>query len=208
MKSMPLLFCFCAPIASGKSTVCARLETEVPNLQRWITTTTRVPRPGERDGVHYNFVSRENFEKRILAGDFVEYAEVSGNLYGTGKENISSAEAAGNDLLLDIDVQGAREFRKLYPESVRVIFLLPPSLAVLKERIKARGGDSEEHVQKRLEVTKKELKTLSAKGFADYTVVNDVLDSSVDIARAIILAERARRLDPEFVVRKFFESGS
>jgi len=177
---VPFLICFCGPSASGKSTICNRLmESELPVMLS-LSTTTRAPREGERDGVDYEFVIREEFEKKIKDNFFLEYAEYGGNLYGTGKSNITDARSRGVHLLLDIDVQGVEELRKQVPASVHVVFVSPPSIQVLEQRFRSRPGSDEESLKERMYIAKKELEILNSPGFSDFVLVNDNLELAVE----------------------------
>ncbi len=203
-----ILFLFCAPAASGKSTVCHLLLERDSHLKRSVSTTTRPPREGEVDGNDYNFVSVEEFNRRVKDGLFTEYAEFGGYLYGTEKKNIENAESGGFDLLLDLDVQGVEQVKKLYPEKVVTIFIFPPSFAVLEERLRSRGTDSVERQEQRLALAFKELEKLRSEGFADYLLINDQLEDSITEAQAIISAERQKfsRQTSEFMQDLFERS--
>src|SRR6202042_1568918 len=175
---------------SGKSTLVSMLRTLVEGLDFSISYTTRAPRGSETDGREYHFTTREEFERMIAAGDFLEWAEVFGNYYGTAVSALGHAKAAGKDLLLDIDVQGAVQVMKKMPEAVS-IFILPPSPEVLERRLRNRSEaenmTSEPVIQKRLAEARNELKQVWD---YKYALVNDVLDEAVAEMRAIVLAER------------------
>lgn len=193
-----ILFIISAPSGSGKSTLVSMLRTLVEGLDFSISYTTRAPRGSEEDGREYHFTTREQFERMIEAGDFLEWAEVFGNYYGTAVSALAHAKAAGKDLLLDIDVQGAVQVMKKLPEAVS-IFILPPSPQVLEMRLRNRS--EAEHVaaktvtletviQSRLAEARNELKRMRD---YKYALVNDVLDQAVTEMRAIVLCERGVR---------------
>jgi len=160
----------------------------VPGLRMSRSYTSRARREGETDGVDYNFVSRDAFEAQVAAGDFLEWADVFGNYYGTGRRDTESRLAAGEDLVLVIDVQGARQVRAARPETVAV-FMLPPSFAVLEERLRKRSSEPEAAMARRLATARQEVSAVDA---YDYVVVNDVLERCVGELAGIVMAERAK----------------
>ena len=182
------LFIISAPSGTGKTTLAERLVQVVPDLALSRSFTSRPPRAGELDGVDYNFISRERFESMIAGGEFLEYADVFGNLYGTSAATTEQALAHGQDLVLVIDVQGAQQVRSQTDGSVG-IFVLPPSFPVLEERLRGRSKDTEAQIQRRLAVARSEV---SAVNDYDYAVVNDDVESAVGRLRTIVEAERAR----------------
>jgi guanylate kinase len=185
------LLILAAVSGTGKSTIARRLLARRPNLRVSVSHTTRAPREGETDGVDYHFVSRETFEDMVAAGAFAEWAEYVGNLYGTARATIDGAKAAGLDLLFDIEVQGARQLKAVYPSSIGC-FLLPPSWAVLRDRLERRGTDSKEVVDRRLQRGRVELE--EAEKF-DHRVVNDVLEEAVtEVERLLVGATSGRSL--------------
>lgn len=184
-----LLFVVSAPSGTGKTTVAERLVEATPGLALSRSYTSRPKRRGERDGVDYNFISRDEFQAMVQRGEFLEWADVFGNLYGTGRRETERRLAAGADLVLVIDVQGARQVRRCAEGAVG-IFVLPPSFAVLEQRLRSRSQDSEAAIARRLETARQEV---SAVVEYDYVVVNDVLDRCVAELGAIVTAERARR---------------
>jgi len=198
-----LLFVVSAPSGTGKTTVVERLVQIVPDLALSRSYTSRVARAGESDGVDYNFITRPRFEQMIAADAFLEWADVFGNLYGTCAADADGALAAGRDLVLVIDVQGARQVRLRRSETVGV-FVLPPSFEVLERRLRGRSKDSEEAMQRRLDMARAEVAAFVE---YDYVVVNDRLDACVDRLRSIIMAERARlrsaRTSAERIVKTF-----
>ncbi len=190
------LFVISAPSGAGKTTVCERILQEVPGIAFSVSHTTRPPRTGEVHGKDYYFVSRDVFLDMVAHGDFLEWAEVHENYYGTSKKEVFTRLEAGQDVLLDIDVQGARQVKEKLPQAV-MIFILPPSLAVLEERLKKRGTEDPERLRLRLENAVKEIQ---AAGEYEFVVINDDLVQAVDDLKAII---RARRLRPQRVLPKW-----
>jgi guanylate kinase len=187
-ESRGQLFIVSAPSGTGKTTLVERLVKIVPGLCMSRSYTSRVARAGERHGVDYNFISRPRFEAMIGAGDFLEWADVFGNYYGTCAADTDALLAQGRDVVLVIDVQGARQVRGRGIETVG-IFVLPPSAAILEQRLRGRSKDSEAAIRTRLEVACREVHEFER---YEYVVVNDEIDTAVDRLRAIILAERAR----------------
>ena len=182
------LFIVSAPSGTGKTTLVERLVQNVPGLCMSRSYTSRTARAGERDGVDYNFVSRSRFEAMVRDGEFLEWADVFGNYYGTCASDTEGILAGGQDVVLVIDVQGARQVRTRGIETTG-IFVLPPSAAILEQRLRGRSKDSEEQIRVRLEVAAREVDEFAT---YEYVVVNDELDAAVDRLRAIVLAERAR----------------
>jgi guanylate kinase len=197
------LFIVSAPSGTGKTTLVERAVQCVPHLRISRSYTSRPARVGETDGVDYNFISTERFESMIRDGAFLEWADVFGSYYGTCAADTEAALAAGDDVVLVIDVQGARQVRSRGIETVS-IFVLPPSAAVLEQRLRGRSKDSEEQIQRRLQVARREVNEYAR---YDYVVVNDEVESAVDRLRAIIMAERARvapmRDEAERIIRTF-----
>ncbi len=183
-----LLFVVSAPSGTGKTTVVERLVERAIGLDRSRSYTSRPARQGERDGVDYNFLDRQAFEAMVERGEFLEWANVFGNLYGTGWGETDARLAKGADLVLVIDVQGARQVRRRLDGTVG-IFVLPPSFEVLERRLRGRSQDPEAAIAKRLETARREI---SAVVEYDYVVINDTLERCVDEIAAIIAAERAR----------------
>ena len=188
----PLLFCFCGPSGSGKSTICTQLANAISCLSLSISTTTRAPRGNEMEGIHYYFVSRNEFQKRIEDGEFLEHAEYSGNWYGTERGAVKLALEKGNDVLLDIDVQGVKQLKSIYGSRCIAIFVHPPSRAELMKRVKGRGTESSEVLDRRLQAADAEIAKLRDRNFSQYLLVNDRLEVSLLNAQAIIVAERLR----------------
>jgi guanylate kinase len=183
-----LLFIVSAPSGTGKTTLVERLVQQLPNLCMSRSYTSRPERPGERNGVDYNFITRARFEEMVREGAFLEWADVFGNCYGTAEEDTNALLAEGKDVMLVIDVQGARQVRSRGIETVG-IFVLPPSASVLEQRLRGRSKDSEEQIGKRLDMACREVDEFAS---YEYVVVNDELEAAVDRLRSIVLAERAR----------------
>jgi guanylate kinase len=187
-----ILFIISAPSGSGKSTLVNELRKYVPNLEFSVSYTTRAPRGSEQDGREYHFITRDQFEQMIREGAFLEHAEVFGHHYGTPKSVLDDAARRGNDLLLDIDVQGERQVKNKMPDGVS-IFVLPPSRAEQESRLRKRGSSehvSPEETQRRLAAAKKEIENYRN---YDYIVINDRLEPAVDELQAVVLGERAER---------------
>lgn len=188
-----ILYIISAPSGSGKSTLVNELRRLVPELEFSVSYTTRASRGSEKDGLEYHFVSRRQFEEMINRGEFLEYAEVFGNYYGTARRYLQEAAARGQDMLLDIDVQGAAQVKSRVKDAVS-IFVLPPSRRVLEHRLRNRslceGAASDEVIERRLLAAQKEIENSPT---YDYILVNDRLEESVDKLKAIVFSERARR---------------
>ncbi len=183
-----LLFIVSAPSGTGKTTLVERLAHLLPDLCLSRSYTSRRARSGEHDGVDYNFITRDRFEEMARENEFLEWADVFGNYYGTGAADTEAHLAAGRDVILVIDVQGARQVRSRGIETVG-IFVLPPSAVILEQRLRGRSKDSEEQIARRLSVARQEVDEFEQ---YEYVVVNDQVDAAVDRLRAIVLAERAR----------------
>src|SRR5687768_15376635 len=192
MSSSPLrrglLFIVSAASGTGKTTLVERLVQAVPNLRMSRSYTSRSARAGEHDGVDYNFIARDRFEHMVREGEFLEWADVFGNYYGTCAADTEAVLAAGEDVMLVIDVQGARQVRTRGIETVG-IFVFPPSAEVLESRLRGRSKDTEAQIRTRLEVARSEVGEYAQ---YEYVVVNNDLDSAVNRMRAIVIAERAR----------------
>ena len=200
-----LLFIVSAPSGTGKTTLVERLVEHTAGLKMSRSYTSRAAREGETDGVDYNFVTRPKFEGMAAAGEFLEWAEVFGNLYGTGASDTETVLKSGYDVVLVIDVQGARKVRARGIETTTV-FVMPPSMAVLEQRLRGRSKDSEPEIQRRLQVARDEVAAFAE---YDFIVVNDELTSAVDRLRSIVVAERSRldRMQPsaETIVSSFLK---
>ena len=183
------LFVLSAPSGAGKTTVWDKVEQTIPDVAYSVSHTTRPPRPSEIDGQDYHFVSREKFQKMIDEGQFLEYAIVFDNLYGTAKGPVLNRLEKGRDVYLDIDVKGADQVKEAYPRAV-TIMLLPPSMAELEMRLRKRGTETEQQIKLRLDTAAKEIK---AGPKYDYLVVNDDVEKAARTVTGIIFARRARR---------------
>jgi guanylate kinase len=203
-KVKGLLIVVTGPSAVGKGTICQALRQETPNLHFSVSCTTRAMRPGEADGREYFFVSEAEFQRRIEAGELLEWAKVYANFYGTPRQYVDEMIEAGHDMILDIDMQGARRVRDMYPGSV-FVFVVPPSLEALQQRIRARGTESEEAVQLRLQQAPKWIE----EGLQyDYIIVNDDLSTAVRHLRTIIEAEKSRTTrQGGALIRQLLEKG-
>ena len=183
------LFIVAAPSGAGKSSIVNAVLARDPNICLSISFTSRQPRPGERHAEHYHFVSAQEFEAMVEAGDFFEHARVHGDWKGTAKQSVEPQLAAGRDVLLEIDWQGARQVQVQVPDAVSV-FILPPSREALEQRMRARGQDSEAVIAQRLAAAREEM---SHYGEFDYLIVNEVFDTAVDEMCAIFTASRLRK---------------
>jgi len=181
------IFIVSAPAGGGKTTIVNMLLSEVENLERVITCTTRKPREGEKHGVDYYFLTKEEFEEGIKKGEFLEYAKVHDNYYGTPLKQVEELLNKGKDVILVIDVQGMRQIRE--KAAVNTIFLLPPSIDELISRMKKRG-ESQEEIQKRLNTAKKEIPAWKE---YDYIVINDVLEKAKEEVKSIITSHRLKK---------------
>ncbi len=183
------LFIISAPSGAGKTSLVNALLESTPGLKLSVSYTTRAPRPGEVDGREYHFVSRETFLEMAKRGDFLESAEVYGNLYGTSQSWIESEIAGGHDILLEIDWQGAAQVRKIFPGCIG-IFILPPSLQALETRLKGRKQDSAEVIAQRLQAARDDIAHVAE---FDYVIINDKLDEAVQQLKAVVVAAGLRR---------------
>jgi len=183
---MTTVFIISAPSGSGKSTLVNELRKLVPGLDFSVSYTTRPPRGSERNGCEYYFITKDEFEEMIRKDEFLEYAEVFGNYYGTARRFLREAQQKEIDLLLDIDVQGAEQIVKKIPDAVSIL-ILPPNRMKLEQRLRDRGQDAEKVIQRRLATARQEIENY---GKYDYILVNDRLDESIDLLKSIVLAER------------------
>ena len=183
------LYIVAAPSGAGKTTLVKRLVETTPGVAVSISHTTRPPRPGERDGEHYHFISLVAFEAMIAENVFLEHAQVFGNHYGTSRAGVQAQLASDQDVILEIDWQGARQIRELMPDSLS-IFILPPSREALRQRLAGRGQDSAEVIERRMAAA---LNDLSHYAEFDYLVINDDFATALNALRAILIARRQRR---------------
>ena len=185
----PVVYIISAPSGSGKSTLVGKLLKQIGDLDFSISYTTRAPRGREQNGKQYYFVSHDEFEQMIRADEFLEHANVFGNYYGTARRFLREAEQRGHDLLLDIDVQGAKQIKQRLPNAIS-IFVLPPDRNTLERRLRERGEDAEDVIQRRLVTASREIENYDK---YDYILVNDRLEESMESLQAIVLSERLRR---------------
>jgi len=183
-----ILFVVSAPSGAGKTTLCKGITDSLENLTHSISYTTRKPRPGETDGRDYYFVTADRFRDMAEAGDFAEYAEVHTNLYGTSKRVLDDMIKEGVDVILDIDTQGARQIKAHFATAV-FVFIMPPSMAILEERLRNRKSDREDEIRKRMQRAVDEIRDY---GLYDYIVVNRDFERALSELRSIVVAERCR----------------
>jgi guanylate kinase len=188
-KQGGLIFIISAPSGTGKTTLVKEVMKELPGLKFSVSYTTRLPRANERDGEDYHFISPYAFKKMVEKEEFLEWAEVLGNHYGTARINVNLLETEGVDLILDIDTQGAKEVIKRIDHAV-LIYVLPPSLKSLRERLERRGPDSPEIIKLRLDNAKKDMEEAH---WYHYVIVNERIEDAVEKLKAIIIAERCRK---------------
>jgi guanylate kinase len=203
---MTSVFIISAPSGSGKSTLVGHLMTRLPRLRFSVSYTTRPIRGQEREGYDYHFISREEFEARLAKDEFLEWAQVFGNYYGTHRSELDRAKVEGVDLVLDIDVQGARQLKGRISGGVS-IFILPPSRQILEQRLRARSQDSEQVIERRLREAAEEIRNYSQ---YDYVLVNREVAASVDTLVSIVQSARSRRerMEQEILpILETFEDG-
>lgn len=195
------LFVVSAPSGAGKTTLCRRLCEVLPDIRHSVSFTTRKIRPGEIDGVHYVFIDEEEFRSMINAGEFLEWATVHGNFYGTPRSKIIESIESGIDVVLDLDVQGARQIKEKYPDS-KLIFILPPSMDELLKRLKGRMTDSKEVIRERMKKAKDEI--IEYKNY-DYVIVNDIFENALEELKSIVIAERSKiqKIDTNWILQTF-----
>ncbi len=182
------LFIVSAPSGAGKTSLIHALLERLDGITESVSATTRPPRPGEQDGRDYHFLDEATFWERIASGAFLEYAEVFGNLYGTLKSTVETSLSAGDDVILDIDWQGARQVRQQWPDAISV-FIAPPSRDALEQRLRSRGQDSDEVIQRRMREARAEISHYTE---YDYLVINDDFEQAVADFSAILIANRLR----------------
>lgn len=189
-KKRGLLLVVSSPSGAGKTTLCARLRQEFSSLGFSVSYTTRPPRKGETDGVEYNFVDLPTFQEMVARDEFAEYAMVHNNMYGTSAQRVTEVIEEGKDILFDIDYQGGRQLRQKFPDDVVLVFILPPSIKELERRLRGRGTDSNEVIERRIRVAREELRHYDE---YDYLVMNDDLERAYDALRAVYLSQMHTR---------------
>jgi len=187
-KKQGILFVVSAPSGAGKTSLCRAITDSLEQLNHSVSYTTRKPRPGEIDGRDYYFVSQERFQEMIKAGDFAEWAEVHSNHYGTSRRVLDEVIAKGIDVILDIDTQGAEQIKPKYGNAV-FIFIMPPSLEILEERLRNRRSDDENEIRKRMRRALEEIKDYT---MYDYIIVNRDFDRALNELKSVVVAERCR----------------
>jgi len=187
-RKQGLLFVVSAPSGAGKTSLCRAITDSLEKLTHSVSYATRKPREGEIDGRDYYFVSQERFKEMIQAGDFAEWAEVHGNLYGTSRRVLDVMLSKGRDVILDIDTQGAQQIKAKYDTAV-FIFIMPPSLDILEERLRNRKSDHEDEIRRRMQRSREEIKDYA---MYDYLVINRDFDRALTELRSIVIAERCR----------------
>lgn len=188
MKERGLLIVISGPSGAGKGTICSELRKEMPNLVYSVSMTTRDPRVGEKEGINYFFRTKEQFEELLAQGDFLEYAKVYDNYYGTPKVHVMDLLDEGKHVILEIDIQGAMQVKDAFSDGV-FIYIVPPSLSVLSNRLNGRGTDAQDVINKRLSLASSELALAHR---YDYIVVNDILDEAVEKVASILRAEACK----------------
>ncbi len=202
-KNKGNIFIISAPSGAGKTTLCRMILEQLDDIEFSISYTTRPPRPGEVDGRDYYFVSKDEFMQMVQEGEFIEWAEVHGNLYGTSKKRLLERVSKGIDVLLDIDTQGAAQIKEKGLEAV-YIFILPPSLSVLRERLEGRASDSEDVINRRL---KKAVEEIAAYKMYNYVIINDKLDEAFELLKAVVLSKRVaiESIDTDWIEETFLK---
>ena len=196
-----LIYVISGPSGTGKSTIIDGLRKLIPDLAYSVSHTSRKPRGEERDGVDYFFVEREDFERLIRKGDFLEWAEVYGDYYGTSFSSLKGQVELGLDVIMDVDIQGAKNIKASFDESL-LIYILPPSLEMLEKRLRGRGSDSEKAIKNRIEKAFKELTNCV---WFDYIIFNDDLDQAVNEAASIVNSEKCRKARQFSKVQRIFQ---
>lgn len=204
-KDKGSLFVISAPSGAGKTTLCQKLSSILPDLQHSVSYTTRPVRTGEVNNRDYTFVSGKVFRNMTDKGDFIEWAKVHGHLYGTSRKRLEEMLRKGISVILDIDTQGARQIRKKYDGGV-YIFILPPSLEVLKERLNRRMSNSKQEIEERLRRAVEEIKDYKK---YDYVIINDIFEDALEQLKSIVFLEKVRtkNIDPLWIKENFFRLG-
>lgn len=195
-----LLIVVSAPSGAGKTTICKRLLDEFPDLYFSVSCTTRPPRKGEKNGEDYHFISAKEFQRMIENDEFVEWEEIYGHLYGTSRKEIEDRTGNNHDVLLDIDTKGARNVKAIYPGGV-FVFIMPPSVKTLKERLKKRGSETDDTIKVRFDRAMEEIRENE---WYDYVIFNDILSDSSHIMSSIYTAEKNRRFRLQARISDFF----
>ncbi len=200
-KNRGSLFIVSAPSGSGKTTLCKKLVSSLTNLKFSVSYTTRHPRPGEVNNIDYAFISRNEFMSMVDKKEFIEWAEIHGEFYGTSKKRLEELIDSGIDVILDIDTQGAMQLKKKYGEGT-YIFVLPPSMEVLRERLEKRMTDSKEEIEKRLKMAAVEIKSYCT---YDYVIINNTFEDALEELEAIIISHRAstKMINPLWIEERF-----
>lgn len=199
-----LLFVVSAPAGCGKDTILNKLFERTDSAGYAVSATTRSPREGEVNGVHYHFLTRDEFERKIAESEVLEYTEYCGNYYGTLRKSVDDLLNAGKDAILKIEVEGAMNIRRMFPEAC-LVFILPPSWEILAERLRSRGTETEEKIAERTKQARTEVEF--AKNY-DYIIVNDDLDTAVDDLSAVLRSEKLRRSRCDSLLNSFKEDKS
>jgi guanylate kinase len=199
-----MLLVVSSPSGAGKTTLCNRLRREFPQLGFSVSYTTRAPRSGETDGVEYHFVDASTFQEMIAKDEFAEYAMVHGHMYGSAAEQVKRALDSGRHLLFDVDYQGGRQLRAKFPHEVVLVFILPPSIEALEQRLRSRATDSEEVIARRVRVAREELRHYAE---YDYLVMNDDLDRAYDALRAVYVAQLYSRDRTRALAERIIQGG-
>ncbi|MBW2595240.1 MAG: guanylate kinase [Deltaproteobacteria bacterium] len=197
-----LLIVISAPSGAGKTTICKGLLDEFPDLRFSVSCTTRPPRKGEKDGEDYHFISVKDFKGRIEKGEFVEWEEIYGHFYGTSKKDLENLIQKGHDIILDIDTKGAGNVRARYPEGV-FVFIMPPSVEILRERLKKRGSETDDIIKMRFD---RAMEEMLENEWYDYVIFNDILYNSVDVMRSVYIAEKNRKSRLQARIDNFYRT--